>query len=163
VKLNRIFGGTCHLGFQVRKIQTRKQHTDKDQKVLCSMLVSCFVKSSTLKMKAICSSETSVYFHSLLHCVISQMRGIFSRKVDFRETGCEVVELIPRLENCTDSAQRDLVVGGGTTSNSVNSWLYQQYSLTYFHETCSRRAYLFVYFLFFGTLKSTPRVGIFVM
>jgi hypothetical protein len=31
--------------------------------VACFMLVYCLAYSSTLKMEAICSSETSVYFH----------------------------------------------------------------------------------------------------
>jgi hypothetical protein len=41
------------------------------------------------------------------------MRGIFSRNMYFKETGCEILELIPLVENCADIAQRALDAGGG--------------------------------------------------
>jgi hypothetical protein len=76
-------------------------------------------------MKAMRSSETSFCFHGLQHCVISQMRGILNRKMDFGETGCEAVERIPRVENCADSAQISLVADC-VMSSSTGRWLCQQ-------------------------------------
>jgi hypothetical protein len=64
LKINRRFGGTC-LNLQGRRIsQARNQH-----KELCLSpsftLVSCSAYSSTPKMEAICSSETSVDFQRI--------------------------------------------------------------------------------------------------
>jgi hypothetical protein len=49
LKVNGRFGRTCHLHLQIRTISQAR-------------MVSCLVYSSTLKMKANCSSETSVDF-----------------------------------------------------------------------------------------------------
>jgi hypothetical protein len=51
LNVSRRFGGTC-----------RKQVASRGLLVICFMLVSFLVYPSTLKMKAMCSSETSVDF-----------------------------------------------------------------------------------------------------
>jgi hypothetical protein len=59
LKVSRHFGGTYRLHLQSRRISRgRNQH----QVAPTFTLVSCSAYSSTLKMEAICSSETSVYF-----------------------------------------------------------------------------------------------------
>jgi hypothetical protein len=57
LKVNRRFGGTCRLHLQGPRINhARNQHEAGSKQV------SCLTYSSTLKMEAICSSETLVDF-----------------------------------------------------------------------------------------------------
>jgi hypothetical protein len=46
------------------------------------VLASCLACSSTLKMKAICSSETSVDFHRATRCYIPQDKLLHSHRCD---------------------------------------------------------------------------------
>jgi hypothetical protein len=63
VKVSVRFGGTYRRHLQGRRVsQGRNQH-EAGSKQSRSMPVSFFAFSSTLKMGAICSSETSVDFH----------------------------------------------------------------------------------------------------
>jgi hypothetical protein len=63
LKVNRRFAGTYRLHLQGRGIsRERNQHERRWQAEPASTLISCSAYSSTLKMEAICSSETSVDF-----------------------------------------------------------------------------------------------------
>jgi hypothetical protein len=68
LKVNRRFGGTYCLHLQGRRISRARR--------LCLSpaytLVSCAAYSTTLKMDAICSSETSVDFQRTTRCYIPE-------------------------------------------------------------------------------------------
>jgi hypothetical protein len=92
LKVNRRFGGTYRLHLQGRRIsRSRKQQSLPP----ALKLVSCSAYSSTLKMEAICCSETSVYFQrttrrhapgdSTLHKNVGQ--EIFTNGRNSREMG----------------------------------------------------------------------------
>jgi hypothetical protein len=55
LKINRVFGGTCHLHLQGRRRSEAINQVEENSK-------QNLVSSSILKMEAICSSETSVDF-----------------------------------------------------------------------------------------------------
>jgi hypothetical protein len=69
VKANGCFGGTCRLHLQGR---ARNQ--------ACFMLVSRLAYSSTLKMEAICSSETSVDVHRNARRYIPEDRALHNHR-----------------------------------------------------------------------------------
>jgi hypothetical protein len=61
LKVNRRFGGTCHIHLQGRSIShVRNQVESGSKRSSCSKLVSWLAYSFTLKMEETCSSETSV-------------------------------------------------------------------------------------------------------
>jgi hypothetical protein len=72
LKVNWLFGGTCRLHLQGRRIsQARNQLESR-----CFGLVSCLSYSSTLKMEGTCSSETSVDFQLSTWRYISEDRTL---------------------------------------------------------------------------------------
>jgi hypothetical protein len=75
-KANRRFGGTCRLHLLSRRISQARNESESRR--LCflsaSSLVYCLAYSSTLKMEAICSSETSVDLYGL--------QGVISQKTE---------------------------------------------------------------------------------
>jgi hypothetical protein len=73
LKFNRHFGRTCRLHLQSRKIGQARSQLEPDSKQ-SFMLVSCLAYSSTLKMKATCSSETSVDFQRTTQRYIPEKR-----------------------------------------------------------------------------------------
>jgi hypothetical protein len=66
------------LRLQHRSIsQAGTQHEVGSKLAACFMLVSCLTYSSTLKMDAICSSETCVEFHRTTRHYIPEGRTLF--------------------------------------------------------------------------------------
>jgi hypothetical protein len=65
VKVNQHFGGTCHLHFQGQSVSQEKKKNISAAADLC-LLASCLAYSSTVKLEAVCSSETLDY--AILHC-----------------------------------------------------------------------------------------------
>jgi hypothetical protein len=60
LKVNRYFGGTCRFHLQSRRISQERNGREAGSKQRYFTLLSCLTYSSILKMKATCSSETSV-------------------------------------------------------------------------------------------------------
>jgi hypothetical protein len=70
-KINRRFGGTCHLHFQSRRIsQVRNQHEADIKKDIRSGLLLGF--SSTIKMEATSTSANVVDFQRTAWCYIPE-------------------------------------------------------------------------------------------
>jgi hypothetical protein len=81
LKVNRYFGGTCCLHLQGRKIGQARNQREPESKQSFT-LVSCLAYSSTLKMEATCSSETSADFQRTTRRYISEDRTVHNH-------GCE--------------------------------------------------------------------------
>jgi hypothetical protein len=85
LKIDRRFGGVKYsLLFQSRRlIQARNQQEEDSELALlatCFILASCFTYSSTLKMGAIHSNETSVDFHLNMKRHIPEDRTLYSQR-----------------------------------------------------------------------------------
>jgi hypothetical protein len=78
LNVNRPFGRICRVHLQRRRIsQTKNLLLDT-----CLMLVSCIAYSSTLKMEAMCSSETSGYFQRTTHRYIPENRTLHNHSCE---------------------------------------------------------------------------------
>jgi hypothetical protein len=78
LKVTRRFRRTCHNHFHGWSASQTRSHHEADSKqrnaVACSILISCLANSSALKMEAIYSSETFVYFQWITQCYIPEDR-----------------------------------------------------------------------------------------
>jgi hypothetical protein len=72
LKVNRRFGGTCHHNIQGQRISQAG-----NQRLLSATMVYCLAFSSTLKMEATCSSETSVDFQRTTRRYIPEDRTLY--------------------------------------------------------------------------------------
>jgi hypothetical protein len=78
VKLSRRFGRTGHFHLQGRRV-SKKQGA---RRAACLLLVSCFAYTSTLKMEAICSSESSIDSNQTTRCYIPECRNFHSQSCE---------------------------------------------------------------------------------
>jgi hypothetical protein len=91
LKFNRCFGGTYRLHFQSRISLARYQREGRWQAESAAFTLVYFSAYSTLKMEAICSSETSVDFQRATRCyhrcenLTSYAKEIMSYEVGFLE------------------------------------------------------------------------------
>jgi hypothetical protein len=77
LKVNRQFGGTCHLRLQGRRINQLWALL-----ATCLILVSCLAYSSTLKMEATCSSEKSIWLQRTTWHYIPQDRSLHNHRCE---------------------------------------------------------------------------------
>jgi hypothetical protein len=67
-RVSRRSGATCCLRPHGRRISQSRNQYEAEMGVACFKLVTCLVYSSTMKMEAICSSDTSVDCHLTTRC-----------------------------------------------------------------------------------------------
>jgi hypothetical protein len=77
LRVNRRVGGTCRLHFQGRSVSQARYQREAGSKPVTSL--AC---SSTLKMKATCSSETSVHFQRTTRRYIPEDRTLHNYRCE---------------------------------------------------------------------------------
>jgi hypothetical protein len=100
LKVNRRYGGTCHLHHQGRRMSQAKHQREG----LCFLptfrLVYCLAYSSTLKMEPTCSSETSIDFQRSIRHYIPEDRTL--RHKFCLKSRVNVYFLVFILRHCQD-------------------------------------------------------------
>jgi hypothetical protein len=84
LKIDRRFGGTYRLFLQGRRISQRGNQNVVNVALLatCFTLLSCLSYSSTLKMEALCSSETSIEFQRTTWRYIREERTLYNHRCE---------------------------------------------------------------------------------
>jgi hypothetical protein len=93
-KVDQHFGGQYRLFIQGRRISQTRNQSEINVALLatCFSLVSCFTYFSTLKTKAICSSETFVDFQRITRCYIPEDRTLHNHRCE-NQKSCYHVDL----------------------------------------------------------------------
>jgi hypothetical protein len=82
LKIKQHLEGTCRFHLQRRRISQEWNQHEISLLVTCFILVSCLDYSSTLKMEATCSPETSVNCQRTTRCYIPEDRTLYNHSCD---------------------------------------------------------------------------------